>query len=315
MPEPNELRFDGKVAIVTGAGRGLGESHARYLAARGARLVVNDLGTSLSGHGRDDQIAEKAAESIRALGGEAIFHSGDIGDEGQCREVVELALEQYGRLDIIVHNAAIDRHASLAETTRQDILEHLVPDVLSAVTLSQLAWPIFESQRYGRIVLTSSTAYFGSTKSYPYVISKTAMVSLGRSLDLLSQKTDSDIKVNVIAPHGLSRMVDQGYVNRPEGLEIRKKHVSSHYTSVVVALLAHEACPTSGDLLQCAAGGIRRLFIGASEGWDDPEMTPESLLANWSSVDRIGDWQVVKGGSTENFDTYFKHLLEARNRS
>jgi len=110
-------------------------------------------------------------------------------------------------------------------------------------------------------------------------------------------------------------MVDQGYDSRPEHLEIRQRYVSSHYTSVVVALLAHEACPTSGDLFQCAAGGIRRLFIGASEGWDDPEMTPESLLANWSSVDRIGDWQVVKGGSTENFDTYFKHLLEARNRS
>jgi NAD(P)-dependent dehydrogenase (short-subunit alcohol dehydrogenase family) len=311
----DELRFEGRVAIVTGGGRGLGESHARYLAARGARVVINDSGTSVTGHGRDDQVAEKVAASIRAQGGQATAHSGDIGDPEVCREVVELALGQYGALDIVIHNAAIERLAPLADVRRQDILDTLEPDALSAVTLAQLAWPVFESRQYGRLVLTSSTAYFGSKLGFPYGISKSAIVGLGRSLDQLARTTDADIKVNVIAPHGLSRMVRQVYAgfSDPQKLAIREKYAPSHYTSAVVALLAHEACPTAGDLLQCAAGGIRRLFIGASEGWDDPDLTPERLLANWSSVDRLGDWQLIEGGSTENFDEYFARLLRSRN--
>ena len=147
---------------------------------------------------------------------------------------MDLALKEYGRLDIVVHNAAIERLDPLAESHQAGILDHLEPDVLAAVTLSQLAWPVFESQHYGRLVLTSSTAYFGSTRAFPYVLSKAATVSLARSLGQLSEKTDSDIKVNAIAPHGLSRMVDQGYAARPRDLAVRRKHVSSHYTSAVV---------------------------------------------------------------------------------
>jgi NAD(P)-dependent dehydrogenase (short-subunit alcohol dehydrogenase family) len=143
----DELRFDSRVAIVTGGGRGLGESHARYLAARGARVVINDSGTSVTGHGRDDQVAEKVAASIRAQGGQATAHSGDIGDPEVCREVVELALGQYGALDIVIHNAAIERLAPLAEVKRQDIIDTLEPDALCSAGVADFRVPAIRPAR------------------------------------------------------------------------------------------------------------------------------------------------------------------------
>ncbi|MCB1342557.1 MAG: SDR family NAD(P)-dependent oxidoreductase, partial [Pseudooceanicola sp.] len=152
------IRFDNRVAIVTGAGAGLGRSHALGLASRGAKVVVNDLGASVDGSGANDSAAERVVEEIRSAGGEAMAHGADVSNEEQVADMVARAKAQWGRVDIVVNNAGILRDKSFAKMTMADFRKVVDVHLIGSATVTHACWPLMREQQYGRVVLTSSSS-------------------------------------------------------------------------------------------------------------------------------------------------------------
>jgi NAD(P)-dependent dehydrogenase (short-subunit alcohol dehydrogenase family) len=273
-----DLGFDGKVAIITGAGGGLGRSHALDLARRGALVVVNDLGGSVDGTGSGTTAAQAVVDEITAAGGEAVANYDSVATPEGGRAIVQTALDTWGRIDVIVNNAGILRDASFKNMDAAKVDPVLDVHLRGAFNVTQPAWETMREQGYGRIVNTSSGAgIFGNFGQANYGSAKMGLVGLTRVLAVEGAK--SNIKANAIAPVAKTRMTED--ILGPVADKLLPEMVTP-----AVAFLAHESCPVSGEVYSVGGGRVARVFVGVTRGVTDTALTAETVR---DRIDEIRD--------------------------
>ncbi|HUP74272.1 MAG TPA: SDR family NAD(P)-dependent oxidoreductase [Acidimicrobiales bacterium] len=290
----DQLRFDGQVAIVTGAGGGLGAAHAKLLAARGARVVVNDYGGNTHGTGSSIEPADAVVADIRASGGEAVASYDSVISAAAGIAIVRTALDAYGRVDIVVANAGISGGGRFGEIPSESVERMVDTHLMGAFNVVQPAWPHMTAQRYGRVVLTSSGSVFG-TASAPYVSAKAGVFGLARSLS--SEGREQGIKVNAIMPVAYSRMTAQ--IPDDDFRTWIERNFPPHKVSPLVALLAHDAAPCTGETFSVGGGRVARVVLGVGPGWHTPEPTPEAFLEHFDDVMAIEPLVLPRTGEHE----------------
>ena len=291
--------FDGKVAIVTGAGGGLGREHALELARRGARVVVNDLGGSVSGEGGDDAPAQRVVQEIEALGGEAVADANSVASAEGGAAIVKTALDAFGTVDIVVNNAGVLRDKSFAAMT-PDLFEAVIAvHLLGAYYVTQPAFVVMKEHGYGRIVSTSSNSgILGNFGQANYGPAKMGLVGLTRVLAIEGRKYG--IKANAIAPVAKTRMTESLMGGGLDQLEPR-------LVSPLVAYLASSECDTSGEVFSAAGGLISRFFVGLTPGYYNPELTAEDVAEHWDDI-RSEDGYIVPEDSSGEIKKIFDVL-------
>jgi NAD(P)-dependent dehydrogenase (short-subunit alcohol dehydrogenase family) len=288
----SDIGYDGRVAIVTGGGGGLGRQHALLLASRGARVVVNDLGGSVSGEGADLGPAEKVAEEIRAAGGEAVSdgHSVSTPDGGQA--VVQTALDTFGQIDIVVNNAGILRDKTFHNLTPDLLNPVLDVHLKGAFYVTQPAWVKMREQGYGRVINTASqSGVLGNFGQSNYGAAKMGLVGLTRVLALEGAKYN--IKVNAIAPIARTRMTEDIMGALADSLD-------PELVSPVVAWLASEDCSVTGEVFTVAAGRVARFFVGMTKGYFNPKLTVEDVRDHLDQIRDESGYLVPASSNEEN---------------
>ena len=273
----SELRFDGRVAIITGAGGGLGRSHALELARRGAKVLVNDLGGAVDGSGSSMSAADRVVDEITALGGIAAPNHDSVATAEGGRAIVQGAVDAFGRVDILVNNAGILRDKAFHKMDDAMIESVIDVHLKGALYVSQPAYRLMREQGYGRIVNTSSASgLFGNFGQANYGAAKAGLAGLTRVLAL--EGASHGIKVNAIAPIAATRMT-------AEILGTLADKVSPDSVSPLVAYLAHEECSVSGHIYSVAGGRIARIFVAETHGVVLGKNTPEEIQAKLSLID------------------------------
>ncbi len=277
----SDLRFDNRVAIVTGAGNGLGRSHALLLASRGARVVVNDLGGGHTGGGKSSAAADKMVEEIKAAGGEAVANYDSVEDGAK---IVQCALDTWKRVDIIVNNAGILRDTSFQKMTQEDWDLIYRVHVLGSFRVTHAAWNHMRDAGYGRVVMTASAAgIYGNFGQANYSMAKLGLFGLAQTLAIEGGK--KNVRVNTIAPIAGSRMTET--VLPPDLIAALKPE----YVSPLVAYLAHESCEENGSLFEVGGGFIGKLRWERAQGalfrLSRP-LSPENVKAKWSTIVDFG---------------------------
>ena len=287
------IRFDNKVAIVTGAGGGIGKEHALELAKRGAKVVVNDLGGSVDGSGASDA-ANEVVEIIKSEGGEAISNGASVTDLDAVKAMVNQTMEEWGRIDILVNNAGILRDKSFHKVTLEDF--NLVMDVhfQGSLNCTHTIYPIMREQEYGRIIFTSSASgVYGNFGQTNYGSAKMAMIGLMNTLKLEGQ--NKNIFTNSITPVAYTRMTE-GLI--PEDF---RKNLSSEFITPAVIYLASEDAP-NGVTIAAGAGVFSRILIhetmGVSLGMGE-DMTPENIHANWDKISDMTEARALQNGGEQ----------------
>ena len=292
------IRFDDKVAIVTGAGGGIGKQHALELAKRGAKVVVNDLGGSVDGSGASDA-AEEVVELIKADGGEAISNGASVTDLDAVKGMVDQTMSEWGRVDILVNNAGILRDKSFHKVTLEDF--NLVMDVhfQGSLNCTHTVFPIMREQEYGRIIFTSSSSgVFGNFGQTNYGSAKMAMVGLMNTLKLEVQKYN--VFTNSITPVAYTRMTE-GLIPEDFGKNMQPEHVTP-----AVLYLASKDAP-NGVVMAAGAGVFARIFIHETMGINlgtVEDMTPENIAANWDKVSDMDDARPLQNGGEQTLKIF-----------
>jgi NAD(P)-dependent dehydrogenase (short-subunit alcohol dehydrogenase family) len=287
------LRFEGRVAVVTGAGRGIGRAHARLLAARGAHVVVNDLGGSMEGDGLDRAPASTVAAEIVGAGGTAIADHSDVSTTAGAEALVGAAVKEFGRVDALINNAGIIKWAGFPHADADNLARHLAVHVGGSFNTTRAAWPLMVEQGYGRIVMTTSAGLFGLPDNLSYASAKGAVIGMTRSLTTAGAA--HGIKVNLIAPAAVTRMAGPG-ADIPQ--------MAPDLVAPMVAFLAHEACPVSGEIYAAGAGRFARIFIAQTAGYvhAGPNPSVEDVAAHWATINDetgytipadLNDWSAV----------------------
>jgi NAD(P)-dependent dehydrogenase (short-subunit alcohol dehydrogenase family) len=287
------IRFDGKVAIVTGAGGGLGRQHALALAARGAAVVVNDLGATVEGNGAAATAAETVADEIRAAGGKAIANRASVTDFAAVQAMVESTLREWGRVDILVNNAGILRDKSFAKMELADFRLVLDVHLMGAVHCTKAVWETMRAQNYGRIVMTtSSTGLYGNFGQANYGAAKMALVGLMQTLSIEGAK--HDIRVNCLAPTAATRMT-AGLM--PES--VLRLLEAGAVTPGLLALVADDA-PTR-TILCAGAGSFERAHVTLTQGvhLGHAADTPEQIALQLDAISDRRDETVPESGAAQ----------------
>jgi NAD(P)-dependent dehydrogenase (short-subunit alcohol dehydrogenase family) len=274
------IRFDGRVAIVTGAGTGLGRSHALTLASRGANVVVNDLGGSLNGQGQSSSAADAVVGEIKAMGGKAVANYDSVADATGAEKIVASAVDAFGRLDILVNNAGILRDKTLAKMDPADYEAVTRVHLFGSAFCTRAALPAMQKNNYGRIIMTTSNAgLFGNFGQSNYGAAKAAVIGLMNVVRIEAAKYG--ILVNTIAPMAATRMTEN--VMPAEMLPLFKPE----FVSAAVAYLASEQCNVSGYTVSASAGYVARVQVMSSPGvfFDtDRDLTPEMVADQWANI-------------------------------
>src|SRR3954451_2104266 len=295
-----DLGFDGRVAIVTGAGGGLGREHALLLAARGARVVVNDLGGGL--HGEDAGTGNDAAavaKEIEAAGGIAVADTNSVATAKGGEAIVQTALDAFGQVDIVVNNAGILQDKTFHNMTEE--MAHAVVDVHlhGAFNVTRPAWVKMREQGFGRVVNTASNSgLLGNFGQANYGAAKMGLVGFTRVL--AQEGAKYDIKVNALAPVAATRMT--------EGLlGPMADKVGPELVSPIVGWLCHEDCPVTGEIYSAAGGRIARYFVGLTPGYFNADLTMEDVRDNFAQIRDEGGY-IVPGIPAEEFAALTKHF-------
>src|ERR1700733_14988985 len=264
------LRLDGRVAAVTGAGRGIGRAYALHLAELGAKVVVNDLGGSTRGQGAGDNApADEVVNQIQANGGEAVANYADVSTEDGGRSVIDTATQEFGTFDILVNNAGNMVWGSLPEAGIDVIDAHWAVHVRGAYNTIHAAWPIFQAKNYGRVVLTTSVGMFGLKDNVGYATAKASMIGLANSITVSRGK--ADINVNCIAPNAVTRLAAR---TEHEAQQIEAADTTNAMdpalVAPMVASLVPESCHASGEVFVAGAGRFARLFVAVTPGYVHP---------------------------------------------
>lgn len=295
----SNLGFDGKVAIITGAGGGLGRQHALLMASRGALIVVNDLGGSVDGTGSSSSAAQRVVEEIKAAGGEAVADTNSVATPQGGEAIVQTAIDSFGRVDIVINNAGILRDKAFHNMEPELVDPVLDVHLKGAFNVTKPAFARMREQGYGRIVSTSSAAgIFGNFGQTNYGAAKMGLVGLTRVLAVEGAR--NNIKANAIAPLALTRMTE----NILGGL---KDKLDPGLVSPLVAFLAHENCPVSGQVFSVGGGRVAHVFIGETKGFYSADLTPEDVETNWSTITDQSGYAVPAnlGEETQLFLPYF----------
>ena len=275
----SDIRFDDRVAIVTGAGGGVGRAHALELARRGAKVVVNDLGGSVDGSGGSSEAADKVVAEIKEMGGQAIANGSSVTDDAGVQKMIEDTMSAFGRIDIIIANAGILRDKSFSKMTMEDF--QLVMDVhlMGSVKPFKAAWEIMKEQGYGRLVVTtSSTGLYGNFGQANYGAAKLGLIGLMNTLKIEGAKYD--IKVNGVCPIAATRMTE-GIMPQPMLDALKPEYV----TPAVINLVKDDA--PSGVIISAGAGAFsmaqivetKGAFVGTGEA-----LTAEAVAAKWDQI-------------------------------
>lgn len=295
-----ELRFDGRVALITGAGRNLGRAYALLLASRGARVVVNDFGVGISDTdgavaAPDENPAHSVVREIVAAGGEAVVDTGSIADPDASTRMIATAIDSFGRLDIVVNNAGVVRQAAVEDYTDRFCRDMVDTHVLGTMNVTRAAWPVMKAAGYGRIVHVSSGAAFGIAGMSMYSTVKMAVIGMTRAQAL--EGAPYGINVNVIAPYASVRGNPFGGIPWSPALA---DWLSAEQVAPLTAYLAHETCSTSGEWFTVGGGHASRVAIAVHDGFHQRPSTPEVLQEHWAEV--LGDPAEFRleapGGST-----------------
>ena len=286
----SDIRFDGKVAIVTGAGGGLGEQHALELARRGAKVVVNDLGGSMDGSGGSSAAAERVVSEIKAAGGEAIANGSSVTDDAGVQRMIQDAMERWGRVDILVANAGVLRDKSFSKMDIADFEFVVDVHLMGTVKPVKALWEIMRAQNYGRIVVTtSSTGLYGNFGQTNYGAAKLGLVGFMNTLKLEGQK--NNIHCNAISPVAATRMT--------EGLmppDVLAKLAPKSVTPAVVYLCSEEA--PNGVVITAGGGAFAQARIFETEGaFLGPDATVEAVRDHFAQIgDEAGQKAYFTGG-------------------
>jgi NAD(P)-dependent dehydrogenase (short-subunit alcohol dehydrogenase family) len=292
------LGFSDRVAVVTGAGRGIGRAHAQLLAARGARVIVNDLGVDVRGDDPSPDAADEVVQAIRSDGGEAVADHSSVASLEGTRALIDRAMAAYGRVDVLVHNAG--RNVG-------DVESMLDVHVRAGFWLTDAVWPGMVERSFGRIVLTTSASGLygdgtgpGANPKQPYATAKAAVIGLTRSLAMRGRP--ADIRVNAISPTADTRLVglNRGIENTRAGAPsstATPDWVSANAPASVVAAgalwLMHESCPVTGGLYAIGAGRVAEIFLGVTHGYiADGELEPEDVLDHLAEVHNRAGYHV-----------------------
>jgi NAD(P)-dependent dehydrogenase (short-subunit alcohol dehydrogenase family) len=297
----SDIRFDGKVAIVTGAGGGLGRQHALELARRGAKVVVNDLGGSMDGSGGNSAAAEAVVAEIKTAGGEAIANGASVTDDAGVANLVQQTMDAFGRIDILIANAGILRDKSFSKMELSDFEAVMQVHVWGTYKPIKAVWEIMKAQNYGRIVVTtSSSGMYGNFGQANYGAAKMAVLGLMNTLKIEGQK--NNIRVNAISPVAATRMTEG--LMPPEVLEKLKPE----YVTPGVVYLVSEDAPT-GAILTAGAGAFALSRIFETEGvyLGEGGLSVEEVAANWEKInDTDGQKAYFAGG--EQGQKFFRKM-------
>ncbi|MEO5695878.1 MAG: SDR family NAD(P)-dependent oxidoreductase [Burkholderiaceae bacterium] len=292
------IRFDGRVAVVTGAGGGLGRQHALALAARGAKVVVNDLGGTLDGIGASSKAAEAVVAEIRAAGGMAIANGASVTDAAAVQAMIDEAMHTWGRVDILVNNAGILRDKSFAKMTLDDFRLVVEVHLMGAVHCTKAVWDAMRAQNYGRIVMTtSSSGLYGNFGQANYGAAKMALVGLMQTLSIEGAK--NNIRVNCLAPTAATRMTEN--LMPPAVLELLQPGA---VTPGLIALVGEDA-PTR-TILCAGAGAFERAHITLTEGVfvGMPDDAAERVASSFEALsDRSGETVPESGHAQGTLET------------
>jgi NAD(P)-dependent dehydrogenase (short-subunit alcohol dehydrogenase family) len=288
-------RFDGRVAVITGAGRGLGREYALLLASRGAKVMVNDPGYSMKGEGSDPGPADAVVREIGTAGGEAFACTESVATPEGGEAIIRATLERYGRIDVLIHNAGNVRYGSLEEITHEDFSAVVDVHLMGAFHVVRPAFPIMCKAGYGRIVLTSSIGgLYGTRNVVNYGVSKAGVIGLNNVIAI--EGAERGIKSNIILPGAVTRMA--------EGLDVSQyPPMGAGLVAPVVGWLAHESCSISGEMLISMAGRVAKAYIAETPGVYRPA---------WSIDDVAEDIEAIRNPdhswSLPTLSGYFEHL-------
>ena len=297
----SELRFDNRVAVITGAGRGLGRSYALLLAARGAKVVVNDPGAGMKGDGVDAGPAEEVVQEIKAAGGEAVANTDSVATPEGGQSIIDTAMNTFGRVDILIHNAGIVRRATLDEISVDDFESVLDVHLRGGFHVLRAAFPHMKKAGYGRVVMTGSiNGLYGNEGVANYSVAKAGLMGLSNVTAL--EGAEHNIKSNVILPAAVTRM--------SEGVDTSAfPPMDPNQVAPAVGWLAHESCSVTGEMLISAAGRVARAYVSETAGVYQPEWTIEQVgeqIDNIRNADDTKTFSTVPSGHLDHLRFSFE---------
>ena len=306
----SDLTFDNQVAVVTGAGRGLGREYAMLLAERGARVVVNDIGGSVTGEGSDESAATTTVRDIRDRGGKAIADTHDVSTPETAQAIIDTALSDWGRVDILINNAGFVGDAAFEDMTAERLNPLIDVHLKGAFFVTRPAWKLMKSQGYGRIVHTCSAAgLLGSERMSNYGAAKAGLLGLTRVL--AAEANGLDIKVNAVAPIAATRMLAKSIESVAElggaeasaaAQDVMKAladKLNPSLVAPVVAFLAHPRCPVSGEIYTVGGGQVSRFFVGRTKGYFNPGLSLEDVQTHFEEIRDVTNYTVPTGTADE----------------
>jgi NAD(P)-dependent dehydrogenase (short-subunit alcohol dehydrogenase family) len=294
-----ERRFDDRVAVVTGSGRGLGREYALLLAARGARVVINDNGSGLDGSGADVGVAQLVVDEIKAAGGEAVASTASVATPEGGQAIIQAALDAWGRIDVLIHNAGNTRFDNFADITYDQFRSVVDVHLLGGFNVTRAAFPHMTKAGYGRVVLTGSIGgIYTMPQTAPYAVSKSGMIGLNNIIAI--EGAEHGVKSNIILPGAVTRMA--------EGLDTSQyPPMTPDLVAPMVGYLAHEDCAVSAELYVAMAGRMARAYVTETHGVYRPGWTMDDVAENIAGIRDTSDnftFHPAEGG-------FVAHLTES----